>query len=159
VDNIELDLEGGIITFHGTYKPTAGPLPTLTYTLRGLWLHEEMPISIVFEATKVPTHGGELIFHKYEGASVVHPGQAKYRYFTVAGLAGMILSPEHLKQAGNIDMFWYLAPGANQRLVAEKYPNHPWVDVSDVLNNYPPMTLVLASPDPLPDDSQGVSTP
>ena len=71
----------------------------------------------------------------------------------------MILSPEHLKQAGNIDMFWYLAPGANQRLVAEKYPNHPWVDVSDVLNNYPPMTLVLASPDPLPDDSQGVSTP
>jgi len=159
VDNIELNLEERTITFRGTYKPTAGPLPTLTYPLRGLWLHEDMPLSIVFEASKVPTHAGELILHKYEGASVVHPGQAKYRYFTVAGLAGMILSPEQLKQAGSIDMFWYLTPNANTRLATEKYPDHPRVDVPDALDNYPPMTLILASPDPLPDDSQGVSNP
>lgn len=155
MENITLNQDEGTVTFKGTYKPTAGPLPTLVYPLKGLWVHEAVPLAVVFAADKVPVHSGELILHKYEGASVTHPGQAKYRYFTVVGLGGMIMSIEHLRKSGYIDVFWYLTPSANHELAASRYPDHSTVDVTDVLGNYPPMTLVLAPPDSQPD-SQGV---
>lgn len=157
MENIHIDPGGRTVTFAGKYKPTAGPLPTLAYQLKGLWTYNEQVVAAVFSADKVPTHAGELILHKYEGASVVHPGQAKYRYFTVIGLAGMISSLEHLRQAGPVkDLFWYMSKEANQRLAGELYPDHPVVELPDVIGSYPPMTLVLEPEDPQPHP-EGVS--
>lgn len=156
MEYIQIDSEARTITFAGTYKPTAGPLPTLVYNLKGLWTYEDKVVAAVFSAGRLPTHAGELILHKYEGSGVVHPGQAKYRYFTVLDLAGMITSLEHLRQAHPVtDLFWYMDREANQRLATEKYPDNPKVEVTDQLGNYPPMTLVLEPENPQPD-SQGV---
>lgn len=87
------------VVFRGGYRPGAGPLPTLHYALQGLWTLDDLVIKAFFEATKVPTHEGELILHRYESPRVTHQGQAAYRYFTIPGMAGMILSQPGYKDA------------------------------------------------------------
>lgn len=134
------------VTFEGEYKPTTGPLPTLRYPLVGLWREpdgDKRVIKALFKASKVPVHGNEPILHRYEGVS--HQGHAKYRYFTVAGHAGMVLSPQQLGR-DLVGIAQHLMASANDETMK------PWVEgareglyelvsVPDQLGNFAPIIL------------------
>lgn len=140
------------IIFEADYRPTTGPLPKRQYPLIGLWVHNGMIVRALFEAARVPTHEHEPIFHRYEGPEVVHQGQARYRYFTVPGYAGMILTKKSLVAAGiPVEEVWAsLHEGTNQQQATEwaaKYNTSPGpvcptlIRISDLLGGLPPIIL------------------
>lgn len=155
IGRIQVDTSQYTVTFQGGYSPASGPLPTQIYTLRGLWLHDNVILKALFQAEKIPVHDSTPIFHRYESHNISQPGQAVYRYFTVPGFAGMILSQSgytrvglpiasifhHLDEDTNRDKLEIWREGKTPEFLDE----HTLIEVPDQLGTYPPTILVLAA--------------
>lgn len=155
LQQITFNLAQREVTFHGGYSPSRGPLPTIAYPLLGYWEHEGVVLKAFFRTEALPTHEGEPILYRYEAPHVSHQGQAKYRYFTVPGYAGMMLSQAAYTQVGLPikQVFNHLQKEVNQRLFEEwKQQQEPEmleeygiVEVPDRLGSFAPAILILSA--------------
>ena len=140
--------EHAYIEFLRHYKPAGGPLCGYLYPLHGLWVYNDIVIKAFFKAEEIPIQDGELILHRYEAANVIHPSQAKYKYFTIPGYGGMILHRRGYEQMGLEigKVFGYLDKQANMQALeqwqADNTGSHDIVEVPDQLGNFSTMILV-----------------
>lgn len=172
----DMDREVPSIIFEADYRPTTGPLPRLEYPLIGLWVHDKVVLRALFEASVVPTHEREPILHRYEGPTIVHQGQARYRYFSVPGHAGMILTNKGFAQVGldllhiwaslsqltNVEAIKAWSDAYSLIPISDSIAPEPVLtQVYDLLHNFPPITLRLFPKErstDVPDDASRHST-
>jgi hypothetical protein len=152
--SFDVDAEIPTVTFKADYRPTTGPLPELSYPLVGLWVYNGLVVRALFEAPTVPTHEREPILHRYEGPTIVHQGQARYRYFTVPGYAGMVLTPKGFAAAGvPVHHMWASLSEATNSLAYQEWANNhdthigglapSIVRLNDLLGGLPPIHLCV----------------
>jgi hypothetical protein len=164
IHQIEFDASDPVypeVTFRGGYRPGAGPLPTLHYPLTNLWVRDGVVVKAFFEATRLPVHEGEPILHRYESATATHQGQGSYRYFTIPGFAGMMLSPAGFAANGVrlIEVFHHLDEEVNEEkltawldtLTPERRSELRIEYIADEFNQYAPVIVVIdEAPEPEP---------
>lgn len=149
-----INITDKVILFDGHYTTHKGPLPRMVYMLSGLWVLENRLLMAVWKADKLPVQDGELILHRYEGDRAVHPADASYRYFTVPGYAGMVLSTQACGRMSNPNVqksFMTLSTQANLRegnqwlssLSPEEQQDLSLLSIPDQLGNFGSVILFI----------------